>query len=66
MVMQYNKRDLESEGIELFSVEDLEATLNERIQVPSFPASAASGMNVVETMKKIISLTVVSLKEKLG
>ena len=66
LVMQYNKRDLASEGIELFPVQAMEKSLNKRLQVPSFEASAITGLNVVDTMKKIISLTVVSLREKLG
>ncbi|MFC1815247.1 ATP/GTP-binding protein [Thermodesulfobacteriota bacterium] len=65
LVMQYNKRDLEKEGIPILPVEKLEKTLNRQLQVPSFPASATTGENVVETMKTAISLTVSSLKQKL-
>lgn len=66
LVMQYNKRDLEQQGIDLFTIDTMEQTLNKKLQAPSFPASAITGENVVNTMKKIVSLTVVSLKDKLG
>lgn len=65
MVFQYNKRDLAEEGIPLLPIERLDQSLNRQLKVPSLEASALSGKNVVETMKKIISLTVASLEDKL-
>ena len=65
LVFQYNKRDLARDGIPIIPVEKLEKSLNHQLKVPSFEASALAGINVVETMKKIISLTVSSLEEKL-
>ena len=65
LVLQYNKRDLARDGIPIVPVERLEKSLNQQLKVPSFEASALAGVNVVETMKKIISLTVSSLEEKL-
>ena len=65
LVFQYNKRDLAKNGIPILPVEKLEKSLNHQLKVPSFEASALAGINVVETMKKIISLTVSSLEEKL-
>jgi signal recognition particle receptor subunit beta len=65
LVFQYNKRDLAKEGIPLLPVEKLDKSLNRQLKVPSLEASALSGKNVVETMKKIISLTVASLEDKL-
>ncbi|MBF0101294.1 MAG: GTPase domain-containing protein [Desulfobacterales bacterium] len=65
LVLQYNKRDLAKEGIPLLSIETMEEDLNKTLNAPSFPASAVVGDNVAETMKKIISLTVSSLKKKL-
>jgi len=65
LVLQYNKRDLEKEGIPILPVERLEKTLNRQLKVPSFAASAATGVNVIETMKKAITLTISSLQEKL-
>ena len=65
LVLQYNKRDLAISGIPIIPIQQLEKSLNHQLQVPSFEASALGGINVVETMKKIISLTVSSLEEKL-
>ena len=65
LVMQYNKRDLADEGIPILSVENLQKDLNSRLRAPFFPASAVSGDNVAATMKKVIALTVGSLRKKL-
>lgn len=65
LVIQYNKRDLAKQGIPLLSVDSLQGTLNSRLQVPFFEASAMTGMNVVLTLKKIILLTMISLKKML-
>lgn len=65
LVFQFNKRDLSNEGIRLLPHETLENDLNKKLKAPSFKASALKGFNVVETMKKAISLTVASLQEKL-
>lgn len=62
LVLQYNKRDLENEGVPILPMETLEQDLNSQLKVPSFPASATTGENVVPTMKKIISLTMTSLQ----
>ncbi|MGB9499450.1 MAG: GTP-binding protein [Dissulfuribacterales bacterium] len=66
LVLQYNKRDLEEEGIPILSVDTLQRDINSRLRAPSFPASAVKGYNVAATMKKIIALTVGSLRKKLG
>jgi small GTP-binding protein len=63
IVMQYNKMDLKEQGIPLLPVKILEKDLNSRLKKPSFPASAFLGHNVVETFKKIISMTVASVKK---
>lgn len=65
LVFQYNKRDLEEEGIPLSSVQVLEKTLNSKLKVPFFQASALNGTNVERTLKKILSLTVASLSREL-
>ena len=54
---------LEEKGIPLLPVNTLEKDLNNRLKMPSFPASAVLGHNVVETFKKIISMTVASIKK---
>jgi signal recognition particle receptor subunit beta len=61
-VLQYNKLDLLEQGIPLLSTDILEKDLNSQLQRPSFSASALKGTNVVATLKKIISMTVVSIK----
>ncbi|MBU1172138.1 MAG: GTPase domain-containing protein [Proteobacteria bacterium] len=65
LVIQYNKRDLGKQGIPILPIESLEKDLNSTLKASYFPASAVTGENVAATMKKIISLTVISLKEKL-
>jgi signal recognition particle receptor subunit beta len=65
LVLQYNKRDLEEHGIALLSVESLEKDLNSKLKVPSFEASALTGKNVGETLKKIIVMTMTDLENKL-
>jgi small GTP-binding protein len=65
LVLQYNKRDLAEQGIPLLTPERLERDLNRQLQAPTFEASALSGKNVAETLKKIISMTVLSLEKDL-
>ena len=64
-VMQYNKVDLSEQGIPLLPVEVLEKDLNDQLKRPSFKASALNGTNVVMTLKRIISMTVASIKRDL-
>jgi small GTP-binding protein len=66
LVIQYNKRDLEAEGIPLTPVNVLEQALNCKLNAPFFEASAQKGVNVMETLKKIISLTVASLANEIA
>ena len=65
LVIQYNKRDLGKQGIPILTTDEMEKDLNSQLNAAWFPASAVTGNNIAATMKKIISLTVVSLKEKL-
>jgi mutual gliding-motility protein MglA len=65
IVLQYNKRDLAQEGVPLLPVETLERDLNRQLRAPSFAASAQKGPNVVQTMKKIIVMTIDSLHRDL-
>ncbi len=65
LVLQYNKMDLAEHGIPLLSIDRLEKELNSKLKVPSFEASALAGTSVALTMKKIISLTMLSLAERL-
>jgi hypothetical protein len=66
LVMQYNKVDLRNQGVPILPTEVLEKDLNSKLKVPSFEASALTGYNVPETLKKIISLTVVHIQKKLS
>ncbi len=65
LVMQYNKVDLRNQGIPILPPSVLEKDMNSKLKVPSFEASALTGYNVPETLKKIISSTVVSIQKKL-
>ena len=64
-VMQYNKIDLKEQGIPLLPLETLERDLNSKLKKASFTASAVLGTNVIATLKRIISLTVASIKKDL-
>ena len=65
LVLQYNKRDLDEPGIPILSLETLENDLNRQLKVPSFPASALNGDNVVLTLKRVIALTIASFQKRL-
>ena len=65
LVFQYNKKDLALQGMPLLSFQTLEQDLNSQLKVPSFAASALTGENVAETMKKIITITMKSLQKEL-
>ena len=58
IVLQYNKVDLVEQGIPLTSAETLQKDLNSQLKTSAFKASALKGKNVVQTMKKIISMTI--------
>ena len=65
LVMQYNKCDLKGEGIELLSFEEMEQDLNQELKAPTFEASALTGYNVVTTLKKMISGTMIAFRKEL-
>jgi signal recognition particle receptor subunit beta len=64
-VFQYNKMDLIAKGVPLIDADTLEKDLNRQLMKPSFAASALDGTNVAATLKKIISMTVESVKNNL-
>jgi mutual gliding-motility protein MglA len=66
MVMQYNKRDLSADGVPLMDVKTMDQDLNSRLKAPFFEASALTGDNVISTVKKAISTTIVSLQDQLA
>jgi len=57
--------DLKEHGIPILPIGKLEKDLNRKLKMPTFPASAMQGHNVIETLKKIISMTVASIKKDL-
>jgi len=65
LVIQYNKRDLEEQGIPLMPVEMMEGDLNRKLKVPSFEASALKGNGVGDTLKKSMVLTLRHLQQEL-
>lgn len=65
LVMQYNKVDLRNQGVPILPTAILDKDLNSKLKVPAFEASALTGYNVPETLKKIISSTVISIQRKL-
>jgi len=65
IVLQYNKVDLVEQGIPLTSVETLQKDLNSQLKTSAFKASALKGTNVVQTMKKIISMTIGTIVKEL-
>jgi mutual gliding-motility protein MglA len=64
-VLQYNKMDLRAQGIPMLPIAVLEQDLNREFHRPYFPSSALEGTNVVATLKKIISLTIASIRKEL-
>ncbi len=65
LVLQYNKADLREEGIPLLDFDTIDADLNGELKLPAFEGSAITGYNVVKTLKKAISLTMLSFKKEL-
>ena len=66
LVLQYNKRDLASEGVPLMPIEEMEKAYNHQLKVPSYPASAVTGKNVNITLKECLVRTLRSLKKEAG
>jgi signal recognition particle receptor subunit beta len=65
IIMQYNKRDLANSGIPLLDIETMESDLNSTLKATALEASAIKGDNVIPTVKKAISTTIVSLQDQL-
>jgi signal recognition particle receptor subunit beta len=58
VVLQYNKRDLDTKSSNIMEIQDMESDLNAKFLRPSFAASALYGDGVKETFKKICMMTV--------
>jgi mutual gliding-motility protein MglA len=65
LVMQYNKRDLEEEGIPLMSVERMDRDLNRQLKAPHFSASAIKGQGVPQTIMECLKRTLLNLQKQL-
>ena len=65
LVMQYNKRDLEQQGIPILPLETLEQDLNSKLKVPHHLASALTGKGVGSTLKVALLLTLRHLQKEL-
>ena len=66
LVLQYNKRDLDQEGLPLLPIEEMERTYNRQLKAPSFAASAVNGEGVNNTLKTCLIKTLKSLRELAG
>ena len=65
LVLQYNKRDLGSEGIPIMPAAVMAHDLNRQLKAPAFEASALQGTGVSESLKKCLSLTLSHLMRQL-
>lgn len=65
LVMQYNKRDLEEEGIPLMPIEKMDHDLNRQLKAPYFSASAIKGQGVPQTITECLKLTLLNLQKQL-
>ena len=65
LVMQYNKRDLEAQGIPLLPLDMLEKDLNSKLKVPYHMASALNGEGVGSTLKEALLLTLRHLQKEI-
>ena len=65
LVMQYNKRDLEEEGIPLMPIEKMDRDLNRQLKAPCFSASAIKGQGVPQTITECLKLTLLNLQKQL-
>jgi len=65
LVMQYNKRDLEEEGIPLMPIEQMDRDLNRQLKAPYFSASAIKGQGVPQTIMECLKRTLLNLQKQL-
>jgi signal recognition particle receptor subunit beta len=65
LVMQYNKRDLEEEGIPLMPIERMDHDLNRQLKAPYFSASAIKGQGVPQTITECLKRTLLNLQKQL-
>jgi hypothetical protein len=63
--MQYNKRDLEEEGIPLMPIKKMDHDLNRQLKAPCYSASAIKGQGVPQTITECLKLTLLNLQKQL-
>jgi signal recognition particle receptor subunit beta len=64
LVFQYNKGDLEKQGVTLLSIEDLECDLNSSFKSPYFLTSAVEGYGITNALRTISKLTIQYVSNK--
>lgn len=64
IAFQWNKRDLDPKLFPLSDIEEMENRLNAELNSKSFPASAITGVNIIETLKYTAKETVRSVMNK--
>jgi signal recognition particle receptor subunit beta len=65
LIFQYNKRDLDAEGMPMIPVKSMDFDLNDKLKVPFFRASAVSGKGVGATLKNCLKVTLKQLHREL-
>jgi len=65
LVMQYNKRDLEEEGIPLMPIKKMDHDLNRQLKAPFYSASAIKGQGVPQTITECLKMTLLNLQKQL-
>jgi hypothetical protein len=65
LVLQYNKRDLEEQGMPVMPVNLMEKDLNSKLKVPYYAASALKGTGVGQTLRQAMLLTLQRLQKEL-
>ena len=64
LVLQFNKSDLAEQGTLLLPKAILLSDLNSQLQKPYFQASAVQGLNVLATLKQIVTQTIASIENR--
>jgi hypothetical protein len=62
--MQFNKRDLEGENIQLMDLKKMEHDLNRQLKVPFFPGAALKGEGVGKTLHACLKLVMQQVQKE--
>ena len=66
LVLQFNKRDIEDEGLPVMPIPLMQKEMNMKLKAPAFEASAIKGNGVADSLKKCLSLTITNMKKQLN